>query len=89
MSFPLGAQSIRVYDVADFGLKAGGTKDASAVWQKMRKKIKAECGDGDSVVVRFHEGTYHSMKKVRPSGSTIFPITIRTIRRKWDLLWRT
>ncbi len=67
MSFPLGAQIVRVYDVADFGLKAGGTKDASAVWQKMRKKIKAECGDGDSVVVRFHEGTYHFYEK----GATV------------------
>ncbi len=63
MSFPVYAQNIKVYDVSDFGLKANRLKDASAVLQKVLKKIKAECGEGDSVVIRFHQGIYNFYEK--------------------------
>lgn len=59
----LSAQNVRVYDVADFGLRAGSKKNVSAVWPKILKKIKAECGDADSIVVRFQAGTYHFYEK--------------------------
>lgn len=63
MSFPVYAQNIKVYDVSDFGLKANRLKDASDVLQKVLKKIKAECGEGDSVVIRFHQGIYNFYEK--------------------------
>lgn len=63
MSFPVYGQNIKVYDVSDFGLKANRLKDASAVLQKVLKKIKAECGEGDSVVIRFHQGIYNFYEK--------------------------
>ena len=39
----LSAQNVRVYAVADFGLRAGSKKHVSAVWPAILKKIKAEC----------------------------------------------
>lgn len=57
------AQEIRVYDVADFGMKANSSKNISATWQSLLKKINAEYKEGDSVVIRFHPGTYHFQEK--------------------------
>lgn len=60
---PIGAQTVKVYDVADFGLKPDGRKNASTVWAKIQRRITAECGRDDSIVVRFHAGTYHFHEK--------------------------
>ena len=57
------AQDIKVYDVADFGVKANSSKNMSVIWQKMLKKINAEYREGDSIVIRFHPGTYHFQEK--------------------------
>lgn len=59
------AQEIRVYDVTDFGMKANSSKNISATWQSLLKKINAEYKEGDSVVIRFHPGAYHFMRKGR------------------------
>lgn len=57
------AQEIRVYDVADFGMKANSSKNISATWQSLLKKINAEYKEGDSIVICFHPGTYHFHEK--------------------------
>lgn len=57
------AQETRVYDVADFGMKANSSKNMSALWQKMLNKINAERKEGDSIVIRFHKGTYNFHEK--------------------------
>lgn len=63
MSFPVYAQGMKVYDVADYGLEANRSKDASAVLQKMLERIRTECGNGENVVIRFHEGVYNFYEK--------------------------
>ncbi len=57
------AQETRVYDVADFGMKANSSKNMSVLWQKMLNKINAERKEGDSIVIRFHKGTYNFHEK--------------------------
>lgn len=57
------AQTLRVYDMKDYGLKANSSKNASVVFQKVLKKIKAEYQDGDSVIIRFQKGTYNFYEK--------------------------
>ena len=57
------AQETRVYDVAYYGLKAGSPKNASPLLQKLLDKVKEECREGDSIVIRFHEGTYNFYEK--------------------------
>ncbi len=57
------AQTLRVYDMKDYGLKANSPKNASVVFQKVLKKIRAEYQDGDSVIIRFQKGTYNFYEK--------------------------
>ena len=57
------AQTLRVYDMKDYGLKANSSKNASVVFQKVLKKIRAEYQDGDSVIIRFQKGTYNFYEK--------------------------
>lgn len=57
------AQTLRVYDMKDYGLKANSSKNASVVFQKVLKKIRAEYQDGDSVIIRFQKGTYNFCEK--------------------------
>lgn len=52
------AQEVKVYDISAFGLKPDMKKNASPVLQKVLQKIKAECKEGDSIVLRFSNGTY-------------------------------
>ena len=77
----------RVYDISQFGLKANSKKNASPVVRKAIAKIKAECRDGEKVILRFPAVTIF-MKRVLPCVNIIFPITTRTILKKWGLLWR-
>ena len=57
------AQTVKVYDVADYGLKADSKKNVSAAMVKLVDRIKRECQDGDSIVIRFHEGVYNFHEK--------------------------
>lgn len=57
------AQTLRVYDMKDYGLKANSSKNASVVFQKVLKKIRVEYQDGDSVIIRFQKGTYNFYEK--------------------------
>ena len=57
------AQTLRIYDMKDYGLKANSSKNASVVFQKVLKKIRAEYQDGDSVIIRFQKGTYNFYEK--------------------------
>ena len=57
------AQTLRVYYMKDYGLKANSSKNASVVFQKVLKKIRAEYQDGDSVIIRFQKGTYNFYEK--------------------------
>jgi len=57
------AQTLRVYDMKDYGLKANSSKNASVVFQKVLKKIRAEYQAGDSVIIRFQKGTYNFYEK--------------------------
>lgn len=57
------AQTLKVYDMKDYGLKANSSKNASVIFQKVLKQIKAEYQEGDSVIVRFQEGTYNFYEK--------------------------
>ena len=57
------AQGVKVYDVADFGMKADSPRNISGIWQKMLKKIHTEYKEGDSIVIRFHSGIYHFHEK--------------------------
>lgn len=57
------AQTLRVYDMKDYGLKANSSKNASVVFQKVLKKVRAEYQDGDSVIIRFQKGTYNFYEK--------------------------
>lgn len=54
----LSAQE-RVYDVSKFGLKANSKKNASPIINKVLAKIKAECREGEPIVLRFPTGRYH------------------------------
>lgn len=78
----------RVYDISQFGLKANSKKNASPVVRKAIAKIKAECRNGEEVVLRFPAGRYNFMKTVRMYANIIYPITIRTIPKRWALPWR-
>ena len=49
----------RVYDISQFGLKANSKKNASPVVRKAIAKIKAECRNGEEVVLRFPDGRYN------------------------------
>ncbi|MCM0238219.1 alpha-1,3-galactosidase [Bacteroides fragilis] len=49
----------RVYDISQFGLKANSKKNASPVVRKAIAKIKAECRNGEEVVLRFPAGRYN------------------------------
>ncbi|MCE8588112.1 alpha-1,3-galactosidase [Bacteroides fragilis] len=49
----------RVYDISQFGLKANSKKNASPVVRKAIAKIKAECRNGEEVVLRFPVGRYN------------------------------
>lgn len=61
---PIGSYAKdRVYDISQFGLKAGSKKNASPVLQKALAKIKAEYRDGDNVTLRFPAGRYDFHEK--------------------------
>lgn len=49
----------RVYDITRFGLKPDSKKNASPVVQKALARIKAECKEGDRIILRFPKGRYH------------------------------
>lgn len=49
----------RIYDIAQFGLKADSKKNASPVIQKVLAKIKADYQEGDKVILRFPKGRYN------------------------------
>lgn len=53
----------KVYDLRSFGLKPNTAKNASPVLQKVLKKIKSECKEGEEVTLRFSEGEYHFHEK--------------------------
>lgn len=53
----------RVYDVSTFGLKPDSHKNASPVLQEVLSKIKSECKDGESIVLRFAKGRYDFHEK--------------------------
>ena len=53
----------KVYDISTFGLKPDTHKNASPVLQKALSKIKAECKDGEAVILRFSEGRYDFHEK--------------------------
>lgn len=57
------AQNIKVYDVAKYGLRADTKKNVSYAMAKLVKKIKQECNESDSIVIRFHKGTYNFHEK--------------------------
>lgn len=57
------ASAQKVYDISAFGLKADSKKNASPVLQKALAKIKAECKEGEEVVLRFGEGRYYFHEK--------------------------
>ena len=46
----------RVYYISQFGFKANSKKIASPVVRKAIAKIKAECRDGEKVILRFPDG---------------------------------
>lgn len=60
---PISAQETKVYEMSVFGLKPNTNKNASPVLQKALQKIKAECKEGDSIVIRFAEGHYNFYEK--------------------------
>lgn len=62
---PLYAEqaTTRVYEVSNFGLKPNSKKNASPVLQRILKKIQSEYKEGDSIVIRFENGTYHFQEK--------------------------
>ena len=53
----------KVYDISAFGLKANSSKNASPILQKALAKIKAECKEGQSVILRFPKGCYEFHEK--------------------------
>lgn len=57
----------RIYDISQFGLKANSKKNASPVVRKAIAKIKAECRDGEKVILRFPAGRYN----FHEAGSTV------------------
>lgn len=74
----------KVYDISTFGLKPDTHKNASPVLQKALSKIKAECKDGEAVILRFSEGRYdfHEKKKELPYANIISRTMTKTILRK-------
>ncbi|MCD8182484.1 MAG: right-handed parallel beta-helix repeat-containing protein [Bacteroides sp.] len=63
LALPANAQETKVYEAARFGLKPNSSKNASPLLQKLLQKIKAECKEGDSIVVHFAEGCYNFHEK--------------------------
>lgn len=59
----VSAQETRVYEMSVFGLKPNTNKNASPILQKALQKIKADYKEGDSIVLRFSDGTYHFYEK--------------------------
>lgn len=57
------AQTIKVYDVSKYGLNVDTKKNVSKAMDKLVDKIKQEYKEGDSIVIRFHKGTYHFHEK--------------------------
>lgn len=60
---PLSLYAQKVYDISTFGLWPDSHKNASPVLQKVLSKIKAECKDGEDVILRFSEGRYDFYEK--------------------------
>lgn len=56
------AQTVRVYDVADYGVKIDGKNVSSAI-VKLMDRVKREQREGDSIVIRFHKGVYNFHEK--------------------------
>lgn len=53
----------KIYDISRFGLKANSKQNASPVLQKALAKIKSECNEADSIVLRFPTGSYQFHEK--------------------------
>lgn len=61
------AQSIRVYETSQFGIKPDSKKNISPLIQKMIQTIKKQQQPGDSIVIRFAKGKYNFHEK----GATV------------------
>lgn len=53
----------KVYEISQFGLRANSKQNASPILQKALTKIKAECSESDSIVLRFSTGCYNFHRK--------------------------
>lgn len=60
---PVADAQTRVYEMRQFGLKAGSKKNASPIVMKALNRIKAECNGNDSIVLRFEPGQYNFHEK--------------------------
>ncbi|WP_444876757.1 alpha-1,3-galactosidase-related protein [Bacteroides heparinolyticus] len=56
-------QDIKVYEASKYGLLPDSKKNASPLVEKMLRKIKTECKEGDSIVIRFGKGRYDFYEK--------------------------
>lgn len=72
----------RTYDLAQMGLKADSKKNASPILQRVINRIKAECNPEDSIILRFTEGKYFSMKQDPQYAPITSPTTTRPTPRK-------
>lgn len=57
------AQKVRVYDVDDYNIRVDKKGSVSEDVVKLIDKIKNEYKEGDSIVIRFHEGIYNFHEK--------------------------
>lgn len=53
----------KVYEISAFGLKANSKRNASPILRKAIAQIKAECREGEHVILRFAEGRYDFHEK--------------------------
>lgn len=56
-------QDIKVYEASKYGLLPDSKKNASPLVEKMLRKIKTKCKEGDSIVIRFGKGRYDFYEK--------------------------
>lgn len=57
------AANIKTYNVKDYGLRPNSGRNASPVLKKITDRIKKDCQEGDSVVIRFEKGKYFFLEK--------------------------
>lgn len=63
LTLQVSSQDIKVYEASKYGLLPDSKKNASPLVEKMLRKIKAECKEGDSIVIRFGKGRYDFYEK--------------------------